>query len=445
MASHAAAPAALRFGTDGVRGAANVELTPEVVTALGRAVAGVLDTDRPFVLGRDTRRSGPMLEAALAAGLAGAGADVVLAGVLPTPGVAFLAADLDAPALVVTASHNPATDNGVKVFARGGRKLDDAAETAIETAWHAAGSSRATVGTITSLVGAMARYIVHLAAALEGRRVAPLRVVVDCAHGAASESAPSALREVGADVIVRHAEPNGDNINADAGSTSPDELRRAVIDAQADVGLALDGDADRVLAVDERGEIVDGDQLLAMLAIDRQARGRLPGDAIVATVMSNFGLRRGLDPYGISVVECPVGDRSVLAAMDEHGLELGGEQSGHLVNTDLATTGDGTLSGILLLDVMARTGRPLSDLASVVTRAPQVLRAVRSSNPAAASDAAMEVVRAVEAELGDEGRVLVRPSGTEPVVRVMVEATELERAEQLADRVVAAVDAAARP
>ncbi len=351
----------LRFGTDGVRGVANRDLTPELVTALGRAAARVLGADRPFVVGRDTRRSGPLLEAALVAGLCSEGADVERVGVLPTPGVAYLAQLFDAPAAVISASHNPYPDNGVKLFARGGRKIADAPEQRIELelrrlvdAGAGDGPDGPGVGVARDRLGAAADYIAHLVAALGGRRLDGQSVVVDCGNGAAFEVAPWALRVQGAWVRVLHDQPDGTNINAGCGSTDPGELQQAVLAASANAGLAFDGDADRVIAVDERGNLVDGDQMLAIIALDLHERGELEGDAVVATVMSNLGLRRALAERGIEVVETPVGDRNVLTALEERGLSLGGEQSGHVIVTDLATTGDGTLTGMLLLDVIAR-------------------------------------------------------------------------------------------
>jgi phosphoglucosamine mutase len=443
----------LRFGTDGVRGVANRDLTPELVTALGRAAARVLSADRPFVVGRDTRRSGPLLEAALVAGLCSEGADVERVGVLPTPGVAYLAQLLDAPAAVISASHNPYPDNGVKLFARGGRKIADAPEQRIELelrrlvdAGAAAGDGPdgPGVGVGRDRLGAAADYIAHLVAALGGRRLDGQSVVVDCGNGAAFEVAPWALRVQGASVRVLHDQPDGTNINARCGSTDPSELQQAVLAAGANAGLAFDGDADRVIAVDERGNLVDGDQMLAIIALDLHERGELEGDAVVATVMSNLGLRRALAERGIEVVETPVGDRNVLTALEERGLSLGGEQSGHVIVTDLATTGDGTLTGMLLLDVIARSGRPLSELAAVVEPFPQVLRSVQVPDGAGLEDddAFRAELEAVEQQLGVDGRVLVRPSGTEPVVRVMVEAQTTERAETAATRLATAVERA---
>jgi len=444
----------LRFGTDGVRGLANVELTPELALALGRAAARVFGADRPFVLARDTRRSGPMLEAALAAGLAAEGADVVLAGVLPTPGAAYLSQFRDCPAAVLSASHNPFPDNGIKFFVRGGRKLTDEVEARLEAELDAILAGRsparrvegAAVGTSQVHDGAAMEYATHLISLLDGRRLDGLRVVVDCANGAATVAAPWALQRLGAkvDVIGIGAHPDGTNINAGCGSTHPGPLQAEVVATGAAAGLAFDGDADRLVAVDERGGLVDGDHVLAIAALDLRARGRLRHDTVVATVMANFGFHRAMAAEGIRVETTPVGDRSVLLAMEAGGFSLGGEQSGHLIFGDLATTGDGLLSGLVLLDVLARSGRPLSELASVVVKLPQVLRNVRVADRAGLADAAAfwAEVAAVEAELGDGGRVLVRPSGTEPLVRIMVEAASEEAAERYADRLEASLTAA---
>ncbi len=448
-----------RFGTDGVRGVANVELTPELAVALGRAAARVLGTDRPFVLGRDTRRSGPMLEAALSAGLMSEGADVEIAGVLPTPGVAYLAQAGDCPAAMISASHNPYPDNGIKFFARGGRKLPDSIEERIEAELdgllrgllrgdvESERPAGAAVGTVSPLVDAVGHYGDHLEAVLEGRRLEGLSVVIDCGHGAASVVAFSVLDRLGAKVEVRNASPSGTNINDGCGSTHPEAVRAEVLATGASVGLAFDGDADRLIAVDERGGLVDGDHLLAIAALDLQSRGRLPGDAVVATVMANLGFRRAMAAHGLRVVETKVGDRYVLEAMDVEGAALGGEQSGHLIFADLATTGDGLLSGLVLLDVMARTGQPLSELAAVVTKLPQVLRNVRVTDREGLDRAGAfwAEVRAVEADLAETGRVLVRPSGTEPLVRIMVEAPSVEAAEAQVARLTAALTAALGP
>jgi phosphoglucosamine mutase len=444
----------LRFGTDGIRGVANRDLTPELVTALGRAAARVLGTDDPFVVGRDTRRSGPLLEAALIAGFCSEGADVVRVGVLPTPGVAHLGDVIDAPGAVISASHNPYPDNGVKLFARGGLKIADGPEQRIEAelrrlldAGENGRPDGADVGVVRDRLGAPADYIAHLCAALADRRLDGISVVVDCGNGAAYEVAPWTLRVLGTRVRVLHAEPDGTNINAGCGSTDPSELQAAVVETGAQAGLAFDGDADRVIAVDENGNLVNGDQMLAIIALDRHERGELRGDAVVATVMSNLGLRRALAAHGIELVETPVGDRNVLAALEERGLSLGGEQSGHIIVTDVATTGDGSLTGLLLLDVMKRSGRPLSELASVVQPLPQVLRSVQVTDRAGLDrDGAFRAeLASVEHELGTDGRVLVRPSGTEPVVRVMVEAPTTEQAETAATRLAAAVERACSP
>jgi phosphoglucosamine mutase len=460
----------LRFGTDGVRGVAGAELTPELVVALGRAAARVLvprsESEVPlprseFFVGRDTRWSGPMLQAALAAGLAGEGADVVDLGILPTPGVAAVAAARGAPAAVISASHNPYADNGIKLFAPGGRKLSEAEEAAVESelaelAAAAPGSPGAGPGGWAPVAGdrlgrlradpdGRSWYCDRVVGALEGRRLDQIRVVVDCANGAAVSTAAEILMAAGADVVdVLAASPDGRNINAASGSTDPSLLSARVVERGAQVGLAFDGDADRVIAVDETGAVVDGDRLLGLFALDLRRRGRLVGDTVVVTVMTNLGFHLAMTAAGVHVHQTPVGDRFVLAALDEHGWSLGGEQSGHLVFRELATTGDGVLSGLLLLDLMVRAGQPLGPLAAdVMQRLPQVLRNVTVSGRAALAEAepVWAAVRAVEAELGDAGRVLLRPSGTEPLVRVMVEAPTQEKAQQAADRLVAVVAA----
>lgn len=437
----------LRFGTDGIRGVANVDLTPELVLAVGRAAVRTLAPGLAaprFCVARDTRRSGPLLESALVAGLCAEGADVDVLGVLPTPGLAHAARAANSPGAMLSASHNPFSDNGIKCFTADGRKLGDELESRLEAELRgvldhgASGAERLglAVGTSRAWPEARDEYVAWLVGALEGRRLEGLRVVVDCGHGAAYEVAPAAMRALGAQMEVINAQPDGTNINAGCGSTDPAGLQRAVVTAAADAGLAFDGDADRVIAVDEHGAIVDGDRMLAIAALDLRARGRLPGDTIAATVMSNLGLRRALAVHGIRLVETPVGDRNVRAAMDAEGLALGGEQSGHVIFADLAGTGDGTLTGLLLLDVVVRRGEPLSKLGSVMTRSPQVLRNVRVARRDGLDSAAAfwTDVRAVEAELGDSGRVLVRPSGTEPLVRVMVEAPTDEQAEACAAR-----------
>ena len=440
----------MRFGTDGVRGVANAELTPELALALGRAAAHVLGPAKALVVGRDTRRSGPLLEAAFVAGVASAGVDPLLLGVAPTPAVAWVSADVDIPGAVISASHNPFADNGIKLFAAGGRKLPDELETAIEgeLAAGAAADDRPTgaeVGTPVPMPDHVDAWAAAVASTLGGRRLDGMRVVVDCANGSASTIGPEVFDGLGAEVHALHARPDGTNINAGCGATHTGDLRRAVVDLRADLGLALDGDADRCIAVDAAGREVDGDRILAVLAVDRQERRALPGSTVVVTVMSNLGFRNAMAAHGIHVVDTAVGDRNVLEALEAGGWSLGGEQSGHVIQRDLATTGDGILTGLHLCDVVARTGRPLADLAAVMTSLPQVLRNVPL--PRRGVDVAALVaddVAAAERRLGANGRVLLRPSGTEPVVRVMVEAGTEDEANAVADELVAAVDAATR-
>jgi phosphoglucosamine mutase len=440
----------LRFGTDGVRGDADTDLTPPLVTALGRAAARVLGNGEPFVVGRDTRESGPRIERDLAHGVALEGGRARSLGVLPTPAVAYLAGVHAAPAAMISASHNPWRDNGIKLFAMGGRKLDDDTEAEIEREMLAlAGDARDMPGApadadLEALPDALDAYVTHLLTVLEGRSLAGLRVAFDAGNGAASDVAARAMQAAGAEIVALHTTPNGRNINEQCGSTHPDELQRLVAEGGIDVGLAFDGDADRVIAVDEHGTIVDGDQIMVMAALDLHARGLLRNDAIAVTVMSNLGLRRALQDAGIGVVETAVGDRNVLVALDEHDLVLGGEQSGHVVFRDHASTGDGLLTGLVLLDTVARAGRPLSELAGAMARFPQVLVNVRvGSRPDLAHAPALDAeVAAAEQRLGADGRVLVRASGTEPVVRVMVEAATPETARAEAERLVSVVEAA---
>ena len=439
------------FGTDGIRGVANAELTPEVVLALGRAAARTLGGGR-FLVGRDTRRSGSLLFAALAAGLTAEGADVVDLGVLPTPGLAFESATLGLPGAMISASHNPYADNGVKFFSAGGRKLPDALESSIEAQYqvlltvaasnHAGQApTGAGVGVITDGGQARRNYGAAMMTALEGRNLRGLKVVLDCANGAASQVAPEVVAALGAEVVVLHHEPDGININRACGSTHPESLQAAVVEQQAHVGLAFDGDADRCLAVDACGRRVDGDQIMAMCALDMRDRSRLDHDTVVVTVMTNLGFKLAMADAGIAVVETPVGDRYVLEALERGGYSLGGEQSGHVIFTERATTGDGLLSGLAVMDLMCRSGRSLADLASVMTRLPQVLRNV-SGVQRARLDGAQRLwreVELVEAELAGRGRVLLRPSGTEDLVRVMVEAPTAAMAEAAAQRLCAIV------
>jgi phosphoglucosamine mutase len=444
----------VRFGTDGIRGVANADLTAELAVALGRAAARVLFPSR-FLVGRDTRRSGPLLQAALSAGLASGGADVVDLGVLPTPGVAYLSETRGVPAAMVSASHNPFADNGIKLFGAGGTKLGAEGEAAIErelddvlSAGAPPGPTGSAVGTVTGDAVAVEDYRRHLCRAVEGRRLDGLAVVVDCAHGAATGVAPAVFEELGADVTVIGAEPDGVNINSGCGSTHPEALSATVRDVGADLGLAFDGDADRLVAVDHTGAVADGDVLLALFAVDLEARGGLPGAAVVVTVMTNLGFRLAMAERHIEVVETPVGDRHVLAALDARGLVLGGEQSGHIVFRDRATTGDGVLTGVLLADLVARARRPLARLTEgLVVPVPQILVNVPVADPGrlVGEVGVWETVEEVQRDLGESGRVVLRPSGTEPVVRVMVEAVSEEAARSAADRLCHAVETALGP
>ncbi|MGX5653540.1 phosphoglucosamine mutase [Geodermatophilus nigrescens] len=442
------------FGTDGVRGRANADLTPELALSVARAAAGVLadrdGTQRPVaVVGRDPRASGEMLEAAVVAGLASAGAEVLRVGVLPTPAVAFLTAETGADlGVMISASHNPMPDNGIKLFSRGGHKLPDAVEAAIEasvqTGTAAHRPTGAAIGRVRDLPGGAADYADHLLSTLPAP-VAGLRLVVDCAHGSAAAGGPDVYRRAGADVTVIGGEPDGWNINDGIGSTHLGPLTEAVRATGADLGIAHDGDADRCLAVTADGEVVDGDAILAVCALGLKERGGLAQDTVVATVMSNLGFHHTMRDAGIAVHTTAVGDRYVLEALRARGLSLGGEQSGHLVFLDHATTGDGLLTGLSLLSRMSVTGASLAELASVVQRLPQVLVnvPVRDRIAVVESDAVAGAVNAAEEELGDDGRVLLRPSGTEQLVRVMVEAPTQESADAIAARladVVAAVD-----
>ncbi len=441
----------LRFGTDGVRGDADSELTPDLIVALGRAVARVLRSER-LLIGRDTRASGVRIERELASGCTVEGVEPVHLGVLPTPAIAYSAACDRTPAAIVSASHNPWHDNGVKVIGADGRKLADGVEDEIEAALEGVLEPVGAPHPIDPLTldadAAHAdAYVAHLVDALDGRSLDGLHVVLDCANGAGFAVAPRALREAGARVDVINCDPDGRNINAQCGSTSPAALQEAVRAHGAAMGLALDGDADRVIAVDEHGEIVDGDQIMTITALDLHGRGVLDGNAIVVTVMTNIGLRRALAAAGIEVVETPVGDRHVVADMQSRGLIVGGEQSGHIVFARHATTGDGILTGLLLGDVVRRAQRPLSALAAQMTRYPQVLANVPVARRVDLehADALWNEVRAVEASLGGDGRVLVRASGTEPVVRVMVEAASEQVANDAVARLRRTVEAAFGP
>jgi phosphoglucosamine mutase len=430
----------LRFGTDGVRGPAS-EFTDALVVALGQAAAQVLGTSA-FVIGRDTRESGERLERALGTGLILGGAQPLSLGVVPTPAVAWVCAQRGVPGAVISASHNPWSDNGIKFFAAGGRKLSDELEAELENALDAlvvAGVEFELSLVSNTDTGAVAEWCDAVASSVVA--VTPMHIVIDCANGAASSVAPGIFRGLGLEVDVLHAQPDGRNINDACGSTHPEDLQRAVVASGAALGLAFDGDADRLLAVDERGELVDGDQLIALFARDLHDRGELAGNRVVVTVMSNLGFRLAMDEQGIEVVETPVGDRHVLEALARTSSSLGGEQSGHIVFADRATTGDGVLSGVQLVDLVGRTQTPLSVLAGeVMDRLPQVLRNVRLKHRRDdIAEAIAGEIAAVEQSLGARGRVLIRLSGTEPLVRVMVEAPTLAQAEDAADNLAAAV------
>ena len=439
------------FGTDGVRGEAGTELGVDLALRLGRAAASVLAAGSgrsSAVVGSDGRASGEMLESAVVAGLASQGVDVHRVGVLPTPGVARLTQDLGASfGVVLSASHNPAPDNGIKLFGPGGRKLADAVEERVEDALEHLEDlprlSGRSVGRVREADDAAGRYVAAVAATCPVD-LAGLRVVVDCANGAASAVAPAAYRRAGADVVAVADSPDGWNINDGVGSTHVAHVAAAVREHGADLGVAHDGDADRCLAVDAAGELVDGDQILALAALDARERGRLPGGAVVTTVMTNLGFTRAMDAAGLRVVQTPVGDRYVLEAMHAQGLAVGGEQSGHVVLLDHATTGDGLVTALQVMARVVSAGRPLAELASVVQRLPQVLVNVRVADRSVVdAPGVREATDAARAELGERGRVLLRPSGTEPLVRVMVEAESQQQADEVAERVAEAVRAVA--
>lgn len=436
------------FGTDGVRGLANGSLTVELSLRLAQAAAVVLGKGRHAdgrrasgrrpvaVIARDPRVSGEFISAAVAAGLASSGVDVLDAGVLPTPALAFLVADSGADfGVVVSASHNPAPDNGIKFFAVGGRKLPDEVEDRIEAALHEPpiAPKGAEVGRIRRFADAEDRYVVHLLGTLP-ERLDGLHVVLDCAHGAAAGVSPEVFTNAGAKVTVIGANPDGININDGVGSTHLELVRQTVVEVGADLGIAHDGDADRCLAVDHEGNVVDGDQIMAILALSMKNRGLLKDNTLVATVMSNLGLRLAMIEHGISLVETKVGDRYVLEALAADDLSLGGEQSGHVIMSAHATTGDGILTGLQLAGEVARSGKTLAELASVMTVYPQIMVNVKDVDHHALSGDTViaAAVEAAKQRLGDSGRVLLRPSGTEPLVRVMVEATEQSVADEIA-------------
>jgi phosphoglucosamine mutase len=435
------------FGTDGVRGVANADLSPELAFRLGEAAGHFLGTSGRgrIVIGRDTRRSGNMLEAALVAGVCSGGADALVCRIVPTPAVAFLTRELEADGgVVISASHNPPEYNGIKLFDREGFKLPDEVEDEIsdfidtERDWERPIGEE--VGRVIHVEDAVDRYVEHAAQAAAGD-LSGLHVVVDCGHGAASVTTPEALRRLGATVTVLNCDWTGSDINVACGSTHLEPLRAAVLENGADVGLAHDGDADRVLAVDELGHEVDGDEIMAMCALDMQAKGQLEGDSIVVTVMSNLGLETALRDHGIRVVKTKVGDRYVLDGMRIGGASLGGEQSGHIIFMEHGTTGDGLVTGLKLCATLRDAGKPLSEVRSVMRRFPQVLLNVEVADKGRLGTSAVvtDAIHEAEEELGERGRVLVRASGTEPLVRVMVEAEEEPVAQAVASRLVQVV------
>lgn len=439
------------FGTDGVRGVANQDLTAELALSLGSAAARRLASTggharRVAVVGRDPRASGEMLEAAVIAGLTSEGVDALRVGILPTPAVAYLTSAYDADfGVMISASHNPMPDNGIKIFGPGGHKLDDATEDRIEELVSQGPGGRPTgagIGRIVDAEDALDRYLRHVSKAVT-TRLDGLTVVVDCANGAASSAAPQAYRAAGANVITINAAPDGLNINDGCGSTHMEGLRSAVVSYGADLGLAHDGDADRCLAVAADGRVIDGDAIMVILALAMRESGELAGNTLVATVMSNLGLHLAMRAAGVEVRTTSVGDRYVLEELRAGAYALGGEQSGHIVMPALGTTGDGIVTGLRLMSRMAQTRTPLGALAEPMQTLPQVLINVEVADKATVADApsVRTAVAEVEAELGDTGRILLRPSGTEQVVRVMVEAADEDTARQMAVRVAEQVSA----
>ncbi len=429
----------LRFGTDGVRGVALTELSLEYVESLGAASARVLGRGT-WLIGRDSRESGPQLEAALVRGLRSQGASCILFGEVPTPALALFSQIRNAPAAMITASHNPYTDNGVKIFAAGGLKLSDAVEADIEAALEAGLELRSIEAdpqgnAATDEAGGVSRYVENRVALFPPGALAGLTVVLDCANGAMSVAAPAAVRALGAEVTVIHADPDGVNINDRCGATDTRSLAAAVRSTNADVGLAFDGDGDRVIAIDDQGNVVDGDRLIALAALQLQEEGQLTGDTVVVTVMSNLGFHRAMQAAGITAVATAVGDRYVLEALDGGDYAIGGEQSGHVIYRHLATTGDGLLAGLRLLRHVKESTRPLAVIAAdVMTTYPQILIniPVRDRHPDISVELADEISNA-EDELDGDGRVLIRSSGTEPLVRVMVEASTDKLASRIAN------------
>jgi phosphoglucosamine mutase len=439
------------FGTDGIRGRTNVApMTADTAMRVGQAAGAFFlrgDHRHRVVIGKDTRLSGYMMESAMVAGFTSVGMDVIQVGPMPTPAVAMLTKELRADlGVMISASHNPFADNGIKLFGPDGYKLSDAAEMEIEglMAEPAALIDAPKIGRAKRIEDARGRYI-HFAKSTfpDHLRLDGLKVVVDCAHGAAYHVAPEALWELGAEVVALGTKPNGVNINDGCGSTSPDVLRETVVASGAHLGLALDGDADRLIVVDEHGELVDGDQLMALIALSQKERGALRGDGIVATVMSNLGLERKLAEAGLSLHRTTVGDRYVLEAMREMGRNVGGEQSGHIILSDHATTGDGLVAGLQILAALVESGKPASEVLHVFERVPQLLKNVRfGGGQPLEAEAVKAAIASAERELGDRGRLVIRKSGTEPLIRAMAEGDDSAMVERLVDRICEAVAAA---
>lgn len=433
------------FGTDGVRGIANRELTPEMAFGLGRAATALFGREVAtpvFLIGRDTRISGEMLEAALAAGICSAGGKAIVAGVIPTPAIAYLTRKMNAQAgVVISASHNPYPDNGIKFFAATGYKLPDAVEEELEALLLAKKDTmpRPTgdkVGTVSYHHDLVREYISYVLSTVDSD-FKGLKIVVDCANGAAYEAAPVVLKKLGAEIIAINNKPNGTNINNQCGSTHLEQLQKAVLEHRADLGIAHDGDADRCLAVDETGAVIDGDQMMVICALEMMKHNKLADNTLVATVMSNIGLHQAMKRAGGKVLVTQVGDRYVLENMREKGLVLGGEQSGHIIFSDYATTGDGLITAVHLIAAMRRAGKKLSELGTLMTRFPQVLVNIKvaSKNGWEDNTAIREAIRKGEAELGEEGRILVRPSGTEPLIRVMAEGPDMPQLERIVNTI----------
>ena len=429
------------FGTDGVRGIAGSDLTADLARALGRSAVQALAVEARhapvFVVGRDPRESGIWLEEAFVDGIREAGGDALLVGVEPTPAIAFLTVDQGADAgVVISASHNPPEYNGIKIFGPNGMKLPDAVEDRIEAVLGSASAATGDGGEVRELKGGRERYLDHIVAAA-GARLEDMSIVVDCANGAASEVAPTLYERLGARVHAIHASPNGRNINVDCGALHPEVVAAAVAELGADAGVSHDGDADRALFADGRGVLVDGDQVLAACAIAMKEAGELPGDRVVTTVMANIGFHRAMHDAGITVSATKVGDRYVLEEMMEEGAALGGEQSGHVIFRQHATTGDGLLTAVRFLSLAASSGRTVADLAAMMRRYPQVMENVRVRSLAEldGAEGVWEAVREAEEQLAGTGRVLVRASGTEPLVRVMVEAESEDLARRQAERI----------